>query len=313
MHAHACAPRTKARPATPQASKADDDVELSSSDDEQVPVRGRVGVPAQRSAPAQPADPADALGSNSMASTNSSVSVLPAGAAPAAAAEPVPRCAEGSMARSTGCGVRSSQRRPVCAARLRDRALPRRALQGLGVPSACDALPVCSTHAPKRSAAQEPGALPASARASEVDRKLHVLTSAQGRLLEPFQQNAVRMLRLFNLCDFSHDFSQRSQACPLPRLCAAPVCCACAHDSLRASPPQPAQVSWAVSPFGRPEAKGEHCARPSCSLWNGPVTPSGPGLGAKQWLSGPRAAALSSRQASSAAGRARQGADRQPP
>ena len=49
--------------------------------------------------------------------------------------------------------------------------------------------------------------MPAGARASEVDRKLHVLVSRQGRLLEPFKDSIVRVLRLFNLCDFSSDFA----------------------------------------------------------------------------------------------------------
>lgn len=73
-----------------QVSPGEEEVELSSSDDEQVPAAE------QRAAPQ--ADQGDGLASNSMASTNSSVSVLAPSAAPAAVPESVPRCEDGADA-----------------------------------------------------------------------------------------------------------------------------------------------------------------------------------------------------------------------
>ena len=67
---------------------------------------------------------------------------------------------------------------------------------------------LCSAQLPKRQQVASPEGKPAS-RASEVDRKLHLLTNEQGKLLEPFRDTSVRMLRLFNLCDFSNDLSGR--------------------------------------------------------------------------------------------------------
>ena len=78
---------------------------------------------------------------------------------------------------------------------------------------------LCSAQLPRRghAAASEPRAA-SSGRASEVDRKLHLLTSEQGRLQEPFRENIVRMLRLFNLCDFSSDLSSRAPKVPCPAM-----------------------------------------------------------------------------------------------
>ena len=79
----------------------------------------------------------------------------------------------------------------------------------------------CSSAPRKRQSAAPaqapaPGHMPAGARASEVDRKLHVLVSRQGRLLEPYKDSIVRVLRLFNLCDFSSNFGppKALQVCP---------------------------------------------------------------------------------------------------